>query len=173
MQKVGLFHWSFLEIKLIKNPAIWLAENILAHISGSKFFPKYRIYAGTQQIPCKLMARFYSKFKTTYFWPIFGLFSQFWRQKKFFPKIISGMYNFKWVSSTMPKLQKNDIIPTKRLDRWKNGRKDGQTLFYRTLPTSALARKKSKIIQAEAKENTSYNLTKPKGDGWWLQIWTI
>ena len=31
MQKIMLF---VLEIWLIKNPAIWLAENILAHISG-------------------------------------------------------------------------------------------------------------------------------------------
>ena len=27
------------DICLLKNPAIWLAENIFAHISGTKIFP--------------------------------------------------------------------------------------------------------------------------------------
>ena len=31
----------------------------------------------------------------------------------------------------------NDGIPRKRLGRWKDERKDGQTLFYRTLPATA------------------------------------
>ena len=50
-------------------------------------------------------------------------FSQFWEQKKFFRKIIKE--NRK--SSQLHKdLQHHDKIP--------KGRKDGQTLFYRTLP---------------------------------------
>ena len=33
-----LFHWFVLEIGLVKiNPAVWLAENILVHISRTKF----------------------------------------------------------------------------------------------------------------------------------------
>ena len=31
----------------------------------------------------------------------------------------------------------NDAIPRKRPDRWKDKRKDGQTLLYRTLPATA------------------------------------
>ena len=36
MQEISLFHWFALEIWLIKNPAIWLAENILAHIPRTR-----------------------------------------------------------------------------------------------------------------------------------------
>ena len=36
MQKISLFHWFALEIWLIKIPAIWLAENILAHIPRTR-----------------------------------------------------------------------------------------------------------------------------------------
>ena len=64
------------------NHAIWLAESILAYISGTRFFPKYRIYAGTQQIinifiieqiQWKLITKFFFQFKK----PIFGPFNKF------------------------------------------------------------------------------------------------
>ena len=45
MQKIDLF-WRYC---WLKNPAIWLAENILAHISWTKIF-QYGICAGTQQM---------------------------------------------------------------------------------------------------------------------------
>ena len=32
------------------------------------------------------MTNFFNKFKKTYLWPIFGAFSQYWGQKKFFQK---------------------------------------------------------------------------------------
>ena len=35
MQKIDLFWWY----GRIKNPSIWLAKNILAHILGPKVFP--------------------------------------------------------------------------------------------------------------------------------------
>ena len=38
MQKIRLFHWFVKEIWLIKNPAISLIVNILAHISETKIF---------------------------------------------------------------------------------------------------------------------------------------
>ena len=75
-----------------RNYAIWLAESILAYISGTRFFPKYRIYAGTQQIinifiieqiQWKLMTKFFFKFKK----PIFGPFPHILGLKKFFNKI--------------------------------------------------------------------------------------
>ena len=74
-----------------RNYAIWLAESILAYISGTRFFPN-RFCAGTQQIinifiieqiQWKLMTKFFFKFKK----PIFGPFPQFLGQKKFFKKI--------------------------------------------------------------------------------------
>ena len=74
-----------------RNYEIWLAEGILAYISGTRFFPN-RFCAGTQQIinifiieqiQWKLMTKFFFKFKK----PIFGPFPQFLGQKKFFKKI--------------------------------------------------------------------------------------
>ena len=47
-KKTGYFTDSFWRYGSLKNSAIWLAENILAHISGTKGFPG--ICAGTQQI---------------------------------------------------------------------------------------------------------------------------
>ena len=38
MQKIRLFYLFLVKIWWIKTPAIWLAENILAHISGTKVF---------------------------------------------------------------------------------------------------------------------------------------
>ena len=35
----GYFITFFWRYSWLKNPAIWLAENILAHISGTKIFP--------------------------------------------------------------------------------------------------------------------------------------
>ena len=39
MQNIRFFHWIILEIWLIENLAIWLADNILAHTSETKIFP--------------------------------------------------------------------------------------------------------------------------------------
>ena len=68
------------------------------------------------------------------------------------------MHNFIWISSTMPKFRKktNDIIPRKHPDRWKEGRKDGQTLFYRTLPASARDLIKN-YLSFTLKQLTSYS----------------
>ena len=38
-KKSGYFIDLFWKYGWLKNPAIWLAENILAHISGTKIFP--------------------------------------------------------------------------------------------------------------------------------------
>ena len=38
-KKIGYFIDLFWRYGWLKNPAIWLAENILAHISGTKIFP--------------------------------------------------------------------------------------------------------------------------------------
>ena len=90
-----------------RNYAIWLAESILAYISGTRFFPN-RFCAGTQQIinifiieqiQWKLMTKFFFKFKKH----IFGPFPQFLGQKKFFLKNQVVMHNFIRLSSTLAK----------------------------------------------------------------------
>ena len=85
------------------------------------------------------MTKFSNKLKKLFFWPILGSFSQFWDKKKISQKTGSATHNFIWVSSTMPNFRKktNDTIPRKRLYRRTEGRKDGQTPFYRTLQATA------------------------------------
>ena len=85
------------------------------------------------------MTKFPNKLKKPCFWPILDPFSQFWGKKKFFLKKSNSVtQKFIWISSTMPNFRKNDTIPRKYLDRRMDGRmKDGQTLFYRTLPATA------------------------------------
>ena len=70
-----------------KNSAIWMAESILVHISGTTFFPNgnnmkfhYRTNKG------KLKTKFFFKLKKPYFWPILGSFPQFLGAKNVFPK---------------------------------------------------------------------------------------
>ena len=70
------------------------------------------------------MSKFLKKFKKPCFWPIFGLFSQFWGQKKFTGKLDDVTHNFIWVSSTMRKYRKNDKILRKRTEGQKDGRTD-------------------------------------------------
>ena len=94
------------------------------------------------------MTQFSSKFKKTLFlagfWPIFPILGA---QKNFPGKLGSVMQNFIWVSSTMPKFRKvNDKIQ-KHLDRQTEGRKDRQTLFYRTFPATARGPKTPSMTQ--------------------------
>ena len=92
------------------------------------------------------MNKFSNKLKITCFCPILGSFSQFFEQTKFSWKI--QLFNaqlrmgFQHHAKNLGKV--NDTIQRKRPDRqdgwndgWKDKRKDRQTLFYRTLPTTA------------------------------------
>ena len=59
----------------------------------------------------------------------------------------------------MPNFRKNDTIPRKYLDRRMDGRmKDGQTLFYRTLPATAGGLKTDwhEDIQMDTKSNKKF-----------------
>ena len=49
MQKSGYFSDLFWKYGWLKNPAIWLAENILAHISGTKIFSNMRLLKYVQE----------------------------------------------------------------------------------------------------------------------------
>ena len=62
------------------------------------------------------MTKFSNKLKKPCFWPIVGPFPQFWRKKNF-----PGKFG--------------------RKDGWKDGEKDRQTLFYRTLLATAEGQK--------------------------------
>ena len=118
-----------------KNPSIWLAESILAYISGIRYFPVWYLCRNTanninfyyiEQIQWKLMTKVFFKFKKPYFWPLFDPLTRFLEQNRFFPKNSGSVtHNFKTVSSTMPKLRKSkDPISRKYPDRQQDGRTD-------------------------------------------------
>ena len=71
------------------------------------------------------MTKFFNIFKNTCFWPIFGPFSQFWKQKKKFlenPALpCTTSYGFLASSQNLEKT--NDTIPSKHQE----GRTEGQT----------------------------------------------
>ena len=60
--------------------------------------------------------------------------------KKFFPENPAVTHNFIWVSNTRPKFRKKTALTEGRTER----RKDGQTLFYKTLSGTARGPKKTK-----------------------------
>ena len=102
----------------------------------NKIFPKYKIYAWTQQIikiftieqiQWKLMTKFFCTFKKPYFWPISPIF---WA-KKVFPKK-SGCHSQRqkgfWHHV---KIQR--ILMIQFQENTQTGGKDRQTLFHRVL----------------------------------------
>ena len=117
----------------LKNPAIWLAANVLAHISGTKIIQNtvnnlnfhYRTNSVKIQKP-----KFSINWKKNMFLAHFWLISQFWGLKTFSGESSSVTHKFIWISSTRPKLEKaNDKIPQ---------RLDGRTKGWRTGPISPL-----------------------------------
>ena len=133
MQKIRLFHWFIQEIWLI---AIWLAENILAHISGTKIFPNMEsVQEQSKYYKCSLSKNsvkdndiFFNKSKKTVFGPFLVHFPYLGGKKNFSGKSGSATHNFIWVSSTMSKFRKaNDEIPRKRPDRRNDRRTSGRT----------------------------------------------
>ena len=67
-----------------------------------------------------MMTKFFNKFKKAYFWPILGQF--------FFLNSGSVMGNFVWIL----KLFQNSQKPCRSSSKKTSGRKNRQTLFYRT-----------------------------------------
>ena len=112
--KSGYFIDLFWRYGWLKNPATWLVQNILAHISGTKIF-QYGICGNTAnniifhyktnsvQINHKI---FQKNAKKTCFWLIFNPFSQFLGQKKFLENL-AITHNFIRISRIMPKFWKN------------------------------------------------------------------
>ena len=123
----------------MRNPAIWLAERILAYISGTRFFPKdlsrnianknfqYRINT----------AKFFIKFKKPYFGPFLAHFLNFWSKKSFstklscYAQLLMGFwYRAKIQRNLMMQFQENNQTDVRR-QRWTDP-------FYRILPAIAM-----------------------------------
>ena len=104
----------------------------------NKNFPKYWICAGTQ------LTKFFNKFKKPCFWPIFPNFGT----KTFFLEnpALSCTTSYGFLALCQNSEKTNDTIPRKHQDRRTDerteGRKDGQTLFYRTLLATTRGPKK-------------------------------
>ena len=96
--------------------------------------------------------------KNPVFGPFWALFSQF-LGKKSFPenRVLSRTYSYEFLAPCQISEKTNDTIPRKRLDR----RKDGQTLFYRTLLATAGGLIKSVTVEEEKCTNLhKFALTK-------------
>ena len=80
------------------------------------------------------MTKFSFKFKKSIFWPIFPFFGG----KNIFLEnpALSSTTSYGFLASCKHLEKTTDTIPRKCPDRWKDGQKDGQTLFYRTLPAN-------------------------------------
>ena len=81
------------------------------------------------------MTKSFNKFKKPCFWPIFGPFPQIFQQlfsTKNMALSCTTLYGF--VVPCQNSQKTNDTIPRKCLEE---GRNNGQTLFYRTLPANA------------------------------------
>ena len=114
----------------------------LRNICFAKFIDSLKITSQVIKFDSQfaLMTIFFNKFKKL-FRPIFGLFSQFLRQKKFPGKSSSVTHNF-WVSSTITKFRKTWWCNSKKTPGQTEGRTerrktDRQTPFSRPLPATA------------------------------------
>ena len=85
------------------------------------------------------MTKFSNKLKKPCFWPILGPFSQCLEQKKNVQEnsVLSRTTSYGFLAPCQNSEKVNDMIQRKRPDRRKDGWKDGQTLFYRTLAATA------------------------------------
>ena len=129
MQKSGYFIYLFWRYGWLKNPAVWLAEDILAHISGH--FPQIwdlcRNIANNIHVHYRTNSvKIRQKFSISSKGPVFGLFSILVVEIFFSRKSGFVTHNFIWVSSIMPKFRKNKWYNSKKMpwqtERWMEGR---------------------------------------------------
>ena len=119
----------------LKNPAIWLAENILDHISETKFSQIWdlcRKIANNIHFHYKTNSvKINDKFSLYIKKPLFlAYFPNSWG--KFFFLVnpaLSRRTSYGFLASCQNLEKTNDTVPRKRPDR--------QTLFHRTLPANA------------------------------------
>ena len=77
------------------------------------------------------MVTFFFKFKKSYF-------TNFWGKKSFSTKSSCYAHNLLQVSGTMPKFREIQWSNLKKTPKQISGGKDGQTLFHRIIPATAL-----------------------------------
>ena len=128
----------------LKNPTMWLAKNILVQISGTKVFQIWDLWRNTTND-----INFYYRTNLVkpddknnlkkpcfcHFWSIFPILGA----KTHSRKSGSVMHNLIWISSTMPKFRQKLMMQFQEktwTEEQTEGRKDGQTLFHRTLPAT-------------------------------------
>ena len=135
MQKLTLFQWFVLEICLIKkNPAIWLAENVLANILGTKFSQKWDLCRNTanninlhyRTNPVKIYDQIFQKIQKTLFWAHFWYTFLIFGAKTIFLEnpAPSLTVSNKFLAPCQNSEKTNDTIPRKHPDRRKDGRMD-------------------------------------------------
>ena len=133
MQKIWLFQWLVLEKWLIYT--IWLAENILAHITDAKTFLNRVLYRNTARNiifhyranSVKTNYQFFQKIQKTLFWV------HFW---SIFP-IFGAKTSYGFLAPCQNLEKTNDIMPRKCPDRDTNGR-TGRSYFIGSISNSSL-----------------------------------
>ena len=83
-QKIRLFHWFVLEIWFIKKSCNLIGwEHFGRYLFSNKLFQIWDLYRNTANInfhyktnSVKIKTKFFNKFKTPCFWPIYDLLSQ-------------------------------------------------------------------------------------------------
>ena len=146
-EKRGYFFVLFWRNSWFKNPANWLAESILVHISG-RFLPVYDLcrntanninfHYTTNSVKINLNPIFFkiSLNSRHYFCSLAGIFPQFLKQKKFFRKLQLCHTQCHKGPHHHANIWGNLLIPFQENNR-QAGQKDGQTLFYRILLDTA------------------------------------
>ena len=137
IQKSGYFTDLFRIYGWLKNPAIWLAKNILAHLSRTKNFPnmgfvqkhiKKQILIITDQIQEKLMTKCSNKLKKPCFWTILGPFYQLlWGNIFLESPALPGTTSYGFLATWQNFAKINDAVPKNPLDRQKARRKAWRT----------------------------------------------
>ena len=123
MQKSGYFIYLFWRYGWLKNPAVWLAEDILAHISGH--FPQIwdlctnianniHVHYRTNSVKIR------QKFSISSKGPVFGLFSILVVEIFFLEnQALSHTTSYGFLASCQNLEKTNDTIPRKCPDRQK------------------------------------------------------
>ena len=160
--RITIFYWFLLKILLSKKSCNLIGWKHFGSYLRNKNFPKYDIYAETQQIiqifiiqqiQWKLMIKFFINSKS----PAFGSFLVHFPNfcgKTIFQKIhLSQATSYMFLAPYQNFGKTNDTIPTRmaRLtDGWKVWlkvrKKDGQTIFHRTLPANARGPKRMNAL---------------------------
>ena len=146
MQKIRLFYWFPLEIWLIKKSCNLFGWEQFGPYLRNKPFPKYGICAGILQIisfhyktnSVKTNDQIFQYIQKTLFLVHFRSISPNFGTQKFFQKIrLSSTTSYGFLAPCPNSEKNDDTIPRKHLDKRMEGQKDGQILFYRTLPANA------------------------------------